>query len=392
MFVEQNSNKQVISFTQTLAPQQSPAAISKPNANAISGHPLAPPAKRQRFEPSTLEMDTLPSSSAPSFSSAVSRPGSIKTSSAPPAILSSEAASTPHPESHQSHFHAPPGKPKTQVDVQAPRTSRTFHKFEPKSPSTMSPSSSSSSSTTTALDNKICQWYCCSCGQSYGSVLYKHDYDQKTALDSRHHHHHHHPHESQIAEGSTSFASTTSAANINPNYIFDSLKYYSSVVYRDHKHAISNSPTLTKASSYIDLKLQQQHHEPRRNSWKPPSTLAKSPVSQKHKNTSNEEQQQKEEEDEEEEEHAEGQYCRNECSEHSIIYKSSNRSPPQTPPQPPALLSPSHLHLDLISNNKLIEYQDRVILNIPTRFTCHRCDHMMCPYCLKLRLKDIDSS
>lgn len=32
---------------------------------------------------------------------------------------------------------------------------------------------------------------------------------------------------------------------------------------------------------------------------------------------------------------------------------------------------------------------ETVLLKVPTRFTCHRCNHMMCPYCPKVRVKDL---
>ena len=70
-------------------------------------------------------------------------------------------------------------------------------------------------------DNKICQWYCCSCGQSYGSVLYKDDYREVR------------PNGQPPQKRARSLDSS--------NYILDSLKYYSQVVYRDHKHVISNA-------------------------------------------------------------------------------------------------------------------------------------------------------
>ena len=38
-----------------------------------------------------------------------------------------------------------------------------------------------------------------------------------------------------------------------------------------------------------------------------------------------------------------------------------------------------------------IKTSAEIVLKIPTRFTCHRCDHMMCPYCPKIRLKDLNN-
>ncbi|KAI3402604.2 hypothetical protein KGF56_004696 [Candida oxycetoniae] len=280
-------------------------------------------------------------------------------------------------------------------------------------------------------DNKICQWYCCSCGQSYGSVLYKDDVDETKAANSKDIENTEAANSKDIenteaanskdienaetanskdienaetanskdienaetanskdienaetanskdienaetanskdienteaanakiienADATSSSAHWTSATNPRSNYIFDSLKYYSSVVYRDHKETIS--PTIAKANNCFDSKSSQLQQQQKVDGK--PAHLSENNRAKRRLETSEED-------------------------------SKSPDSPSNIPYIP--VLSPLHFDLNN-SNNNLIEYQDRVILNIPTRFTCHRCDHMMCPYCLKLRLKDID--
>lgn len=45
-----------------------------------------------------------------------------------------------------------------------------------------------------------------------------------------------------------------------------------------------------------------------------------------------------------------------------------------------------------INNEDESNINKRIILSVPKRFVCHRCHHMMCPYCKKIRLKDIDEN
>ncbi|KAI5967270.1 hypothetical protein CANMA_003090 [Candida margitis] len=251
----------------------------------------------------------------------------------PPSSSSSSSSTSPKPSSPNNNL------PKLQTSG--------FTNYQPShaSASTITPSSSAtthlhpSSATSQASpsktspildsDNKICQWYCCSCGQSYGSVLYKDDYIQQEGFIER-------------PEATSTYRTEKPPTQSTRNYIFDSLKYYSQVVYRDHKHVLSNSPTLVKTDNYFECKQGQPNSHP----------------------------------------HSQEQKKQTDQSE-DMDCPQSPKLNPHTP-----LISP--LHLDLNSNaNSLIEYQDRAILSIPNRFTCHRCNHMMCPYCLKLRLKDI---
>ncbi|WLF78572.1 hypothetical protein PVL30_002312 [Lodderomyces elongisporus] len=246
-----------------------------------------------------------------------------------------------------------------------------------RSPGRLSPSSTASS--TAALENKICQWYCCSCGQSYGSVLYK---DNNTNLQ-RSNSLNEECTESSInstvanntsqnlntaantttsnlgSSNSSAAAAATSSSSSSSNYVFDNLRYYSSVVFQDHKHVIMNSPKLQKAEGYFDHRSTQSqisyNSAAIRNADGNVQTNSTTP-----------------------------------CTSHTNLTHLDTTCPesPTIKPHTP-ILSPLHLDLNN-SSTGLIEYQDRVILNTPSRFTCHRCDHMMCPYCLKLRFKDLD--
>ncbi|KAL6450806.1 hypothetical protein SBY92_001052 [Candida maltosa Xu316] len=177
---------------------------------------------------------------------------------------------------------------------------------------TKSPNITPNNSPISTSDNTICQWYCCSCGQSYGTVLYKDD----------------HSNQNQQHQPLPSSSSSTSSSN----YILDNLKYYSQVVYRDHKHVISNSPSLSGNNAANNSSTNYF-----------------------------------------------------ECKQPTTTTTTTTNNHQDYPDSP--TLSP----IDLNNNkNNLIDYQEKTVLNIPTRFTCHRCSHMMCPYCPKLRLKDLD--
>ncbi|KAK6885038.1 hypothetical protein K4I79_003926 [Candida tropicalis] len=190
---------------------------------------------------------------------------------------------------------------------------------------------------TITSNNRICQWYCCSCGQSYGTVLYKDDYNsfQPNGEPEQHR------------------ATTLDSSN----YILDNLKYYSQVVYRDHKHVLSNgSSSNDNSTNYFNFK-------DRGSVSSTSSTTSHQPIPISNTSSST-------------------------IPADQRKYSLENHSPesPTFLPQPSShILSPLNIEL----NDNLIDYQEKIILNIPTRFTCHRCSHMMCPYCPKLRLKDL---
>ncbi|RLV91002.1 hypothetical protein JA1_004189 [Spathaspora sp. JA1] len=226
----------------------------------------------------------------------------------PPTVTS--IARSPDPPEYPHSFHAP-------------NSSKS-----PQSRLITSPTPSNS-------DNKICQWYCCSCGQSYGSVLYK---DSEGNLETREEH-----------------QQKNSNSDSNNNYILDNLRYYSQVVYRDH---INNSmATNISQPSSSSNELSRSNYNDSRPAFK--TTLSEPIYSD---------------------------------------FKSPKPAVPNytlhTPPGPiphfdhsTPMMSPTSTDLQ---NGNTIDYQERIILSVPTRFTCHRCNHMMCPYCPKLRLKDLD--
>lgn len=125
-------------------------------------------------------------------------------------------------------------------------------------------------------DNKICQWYCCSCGQSYGSIIYKKPPEQVSLVTDIH------------------------------EYLLQNLKHYSSLVY--------------------DEEASDQTRVPRTNN--DPYTV-------------------------------------------------------------PGFESSSSENVDMTLSPSGAENENSVLLKIPTRFNCHRCSHMMCPYCPKVRFKDL---
>lgn len=149
--------------------------------------------------------------------------------------------------------------------------------------------------------NKICQWYCCSCGQSYGSIIYKCDKD-----------------------GDERYGKNDSERKAE-DVLLRKLKHYSNILY--HSSSLLSpdqsclvSPTFATGNpqtGYFDM------------------IRAKDPTHSGHQHVSE-------------------------------------------------VHSP---HVSLPYG--YVDYNDRISLSIPTRFTCHRCSHMMCPYCLKIRLKDL---
>lgn len=221
-------------------------------------------------------------------------------------------AYTYYPKMHttpKQHTRSASSSQRTNLAPPASNRSYSQNHLLPNQPTTREPQENSMLTS----DNKICQWYCCSCGQSYGSVLYKDDYREVR------------PNGQPPQKRARSLDSS--------NYILDSLKYYSQVVYGDHKHVISNASF--SAGSSVNSNADTNYFD-----------------------------------------------CKTATTD-----TEESHSPTITPNTP--MLSPLHLNLN---HNSFIDYREKIILNIPTRFTCHRCDHMMCPYCLKLRLKDLDTS
>lgn len=150
-------------------------------------------------------------------------------------------------------------------------------------------------------ENRICQWYCCSCGQSYGTIIYKNGTEDQPE---------------QMEEGG--------------DMVINRLKYYSLVVYNSKKSIDSGEDSpISPLACVPDGELYLSDHIQRSNSW----TLGS-------------------------------------------LYNHSSGTHFNTPSSPAT---------------DVIDCKDVTICE-PTRFTCRRCVHMMCPYCLKIRLKDLTTS
>ncbi|KAK6460161.1 hypothetical protein DFJ63DRAFT_338110 [Scheffersomyces coipomensis] len=182
----------------------------------------------------------------------------------------------------------------------------------PPHPTTNNSNSNTDPTTTTTNDtNKICQWYCCSCGQSYGSIIYK---------------------ATSIEEPVSTFLRT---------HDLHGLKYYSQMSYTNNDHP----PPIDVTHIKPDL-----NHRISQNSDS--FDLYQDTIPSRNSSTSS------------------SGSC---FSSHIHRTNSTDTEIQSIPPE-----------IETTSNNK-----EDVILNTPTRFDCHRCNHMMCPYCPKLRLKDL---
>lgn len=168
--------------------------------------------------------------------------------------------------------------------------------------------------------NKICQWYCCSCGQSYGSIIYKDD-------------------EVNINE----------APEGKDDFLLKKLKYYSQLLYNGSSPSFLNYEYLHGSSA-----LRTPEEGGTENYF---GTM------------------------------------RRRSSSMSDLTENFKDNLGESEPVPQSI---SALNSALASPNNspipgLFEYNSKVSVCIPTRFNCHRCNHMMCPYCLKIRLKDLDN-
>lgn len=156
--------------------------------------------------------------------------------------------------------------------------------------------------------SKICQWYCCLCGQLYGSIIYTNDTDAE-------------------------ITSTTADATSLDDYLIRSIKYYSQIVY--------NTPALHSpdATSVYAAEI---------NPYEQLVVLRLALLNDLLS---------------------------------PLLIEDTNVTP-----TPIFLRNTPNLPYGM---DKTAKVRDDVILNVPTRFTCHRCDHMMCPYCPKVRVKDL---
>lgn len=151
-------------------------------------------------------------------------------------------------------------------------------------------------------DNKICQWYCCDCGQSYGTIIFKDKQD--------------------IGRNNSNIST---------------VKYYSSILY--NKHIVINeslSPMEEDDYDYLTVKNVILKHT------KLSIVIPDNMDVYSHSSTIN-----------------------------------ANISHRIEQPHP-------HCQDDLHDNDEAT-----ILVNGPKRFNCHRCQHMMCPYCPKIRYKDL---
>lgn len=164
-------------------------------------------------------------------------------------------------------------------------------------------------------DQKICQWYCCQCGQSYGSITYTGEERHNNLED--------------LSTKPDSQSTNENREHHDESNPLQALRYYSQFVY--------DNP-VTGAYSYAAS-------------------------------------------------HIRGFLDGDSTSEEG---EETDGSQSSHPPQ----VSRQSLTNDVTSSNYLIQldsgnHHQQVYISVPSRFNCHRCNHMMCPYCLKIRVKDL---
>lgn len=203
--------------------------------------------------------------------------------------------------------------------------------------------------------NLIVQWYCCDCGQSYGTIIY-------------------HDHIVDL---------------LNKEDDVSRLKYYSSIIY-NHPLLNSNYQLLSsltpdflerkffddedleyfgmQRSNSINLPINNQKHDSK------PEKLLEFNTSLTHRNS----------------------ICTEENNNSSI-----SQGSPSNQNDFDHVQSCYNETEETINLNSPVEngtpYNDdndkkdpnQYLISTPERFVCNRCSHMMCPYCPKLRCKDL---
>ncbi|KAK6200513.1 uncharacterized protein RJT21DRAFT_114923 [Scheffersomyces amazonensis] len=167
--------------------------------------------------------------------------------------------------------------------------------------------------------NKICQWCCCNCYQSYGSILY-------------------------------TSALRPPISPLSPTHReVHNLLYYSQLAYGIH--------------DITDISSEYHQHDHKVTSDN--SNLCEAPSSSSQ-NTNTPE------------------YTHELVTSQNSF--SSNRDTPKS-------ISALKLHLQESAGSSTeqstVLRNPNIILKEPTRFNCHRCNHMMCPYCPKVRIRDL---
>lgn len=186
-------------------------------------------------------------------------------------------------------------------------------------------------------DTKICQWYCCLCGQLYGSIIYK-----KTPVPDNH-----------VAAANPA----TSDESVN-DYLIRSIKYYSQIVYNlgGFPAPSASPPVAGDDDAVVGDGLPDDVYANEISPYDNPEVRRLSSF--------------------------------NDILSPLIIAETNLVVTPT--PVFIRTTSTTAYNFDKVQQPCTeTKTEDDVILNIPTRFTCHRCDHMMCPYCPKVRVKDL---
>lgn len=186
--------------------------------------------------------------------------------------------------------------------------------------------------------NKICQWYCCLCGQCFGQIYYKNHYD--TLNDD--------------SDGPND--------SMTGNDLVNRLKYYSKMAYnqidrRDEDYTVENTDYFER------LPIQS-------SGLTSPGTISLELARKRNGYTY-------------------GQRGASSMGHPNYTRADMDGVDAKTTVEGGEAAEDGDK--DSFYSNKPTRVSSDVVLKIPTRFTCHRCDHMMCPYCPKIRLKDLDN-
>lgn len=214
--------------------------------------------------------------------------------------------------------------------------------------------------------SSICQWYCCNCGQSYGSVIYKSSGGSDLAIYP--------PDASQVSETEETPTEKHTASSSPSPYTCSLSPSVSNTPPVSSSSPVSNSTLTNEPASCQLVETAPSHLQ--KIMYYSQIIYSNSGIDSHHPNPSSS----------------------SSLSMPPLIHSSSF---------PPAALSPleeenssvqSHLsHLGPCSpeseitepDDKLQTTASHVLVDPPNRFNCHRCYHMMCPYCPKLRMKDL---
>lgn len=198
--------------------------------------------------------------------------------------------------------------------------------------------------------NKICQWYCCYCGKSYGTIIYKNantnynnitnnNYSESNSITTSF---------VNLMYGNSNIITTTNnLLEMNEVEIMHQLRLNDTKLNQSYQIPCNDSSDLF---TRLDIKSQSSHLWDIYENELPINSTIKT----------------------------------------SSSFSSSSSSPPSSTKHLTG--STSNYTTQNCSNRIIPFHNNTVILNTPTRYTCNRCHHMMCPYCLKVRVKDLDDA